>query len=147
MDTILNIFISLGVQKIVGIQFLTVVVFYFILTKLFFSKLQFVIETREGKTTKREGNANKMLNEAEALSLQYKKTIEDTQAQTFADASKKKNILLEEQRSALKQKANQLEEEMTKQRQVNLKEIESQKAIVMNQAEELSKQLLEKISK
>lgn len=147
MDTILNIFVSLGVEYIIIYQFGILVVFYFILTKLFFSKLQFVIEQREAKTTKREGKANKMFQEADAISEQYKKAIEETQADSFASASKQKAELLEAQRANLKKRATELDAQMEQQRQENKKQVEAQKTVVMGKADELAKELLNKLTK
>lgn len=147
MDTIVNIFVSLGVQKIVVVQFAIVVVLYFVLTKLFFSKLQFVLELRESKTTKREGQANSMFAKAESLSQEYKKALDDTQGAAFEKSSKQKAALLEKQREALKAKNREVDQKIEQERQANQKMIEEQRSVVMAKADELAKQLVEKLSK
>lgn len=147
MDTIVNIFVSLGVQKIIVVQFASVVVFYFILTKIFFSKLQFVIETRDAQTTKREGSANKMFAKAEALAAEYKKSIDQAQSENFELLSKKKAAFIERQKNELKQKNQEVEESLDSARAESMKKIESQKNQIMAQADELSKQLVDRFNK
>ncbi len=147
MDTLINIFKSLGVDQTVFIQFGIVVVLYFILTTLFFGKLQFVIETRDNKTTKREGNANKMLAEAEALAEKYKKTIDEAHSEAINQSTKKKNALAEKNKEQYKAKVSQIEAALDEARARNQEEIESRRQQVMSNADSLSKELLTKLSK
>lgn len=147
MDTLINIFKSLGVDQTVFIQFGIVVVLYFILTTLFFGKLQFVIETRDNKTTKREGNANKMFAEAEALAEKYKKTIDEAHSEAINQSTKKKNALTEKNKEQFKAKASQIEAALDEARARNQEEIESRRQQVMSSADSLSKELLTKLSK
>jgi F0F1-type ATP synthase membrane subunit b/b' len=147
MDTIVNIFVSLGVQKIIVVQFASVVVFYFLLTRIFFSKLQFVLETREAKTTKREGGANQMFAKAEVLAAEYKKSIDQSQAESFELLAKKKSSLMELQKAELKKKAQEIEASLETARNDSMKKIDSQKNQIMAQADELSKQLVDRFNK
>ncbi|MEC8624885.1 MAG: hypothetical protein VXY34_08705, partial [Bdellovibrionota bacterium] len=72
MSIIDGLFESLEINlKIVGTQFVIIVVLYFVLDFLFFKKLLFVLVHRESKTTKLEEEANKKLVEAESLSSEY----------------------------------------------------------------------------
>jgi F0F1-type ATP synthase membrane subunit b/b' len=147
MDTIVNIFVSLGVQKIIVVQFASVVVFYFLLTKIFFSKLQFVIETREAQTTKREGSANQMFAKAEALAADYKKSIDQAQSENFELLAKKKSAYLENQKNELKKKNQEVDASLEVARKESMKKIDSQKSQIMAQADELSKQLVDRFNK
>ena len=52
MDMILTIFKSLGVDQTVFIQFATLIIIFFLVSNLLFSKLQEVLALREEKTTK-----------------------------------------------------------------------------------------------
>lgn len=145
MQTILNIFISLGVDQTVFIQFALVVVIYFILKFTFFSKLQEVLDTRENKTTKMESGANKKFTEAEALAAKYRAEIEKTDSEALNIITTKKNDVLAAQKAQVKSTEKALNSEYETKRKELEAEYNSKKNAILSQADSLSNDLVQKI--
>ena len=147
MDAILSIFQSLGVDQTVFVQFILVIIVFTILSSLLFPKVQEVLELRESKTTKLEGHAHTLYKKAEELADQYKNQIEKTHQEAQAVSSKKKAELLNAENAALKKKEEEIQKEYEAKRAEVLKEVSSKKTAVLSEAEQLSKSLLEKLTK
>lgn len=147
MDAILSIFQSLGVDQTVFVQFASVIVIFTILSCVLFPKVKEVLELRESKTTKLDGNANNLYKKAEDLSAQYKSVIEKTHQESQATAAKKKAELTDAERVELKKTEEVIQKDYDAKKTVVLKEIESKKSSVLAEADQLSKSLLEKLTK
>lgn len=145
MQTIINIFTSLGVDQTVFIQFALVVVIYFVLKYTFFSKLQFVLDTRESKTTKMESGANKKFTEAEALAAKYRVEIEKADSEAVKIITTKKQDALSAQKTQIKSTEKTLNAEFESKRAELEADFASKKAGVLAQADSLSKELVQKI--
>lgn len=147
MDTIINIFKSLGVDQTFFVQFAIVVTLYWLLKTLLFSKLQFVLELRESKTTKRQDEANKKFQQADQLALKYKETIEKVQQEAHQVVTSKRDESEKKMRAQVKEKATELEKEIEAKRAQAQTEIESKKANVLAQADSLANELVQKLTK
>lgn len=147
MDAILSIFQSLGVDQTVFVQFILVIVIFTILSCILFPKVQEVLELRESKTTKLEGHAHALYKKAEELADQYKNHIEKTHQEAQLASSKKKAELLNAEKEALKKKEEEIQKDYDAKRAEVLKEVSSKKASVLSEAEQLSKSLLDKLTK
>jgi len=145
MQTILNIFISLGVDKTVFIQFALVVVIYFVLKFTFFSKLKEVLDTRENKTTKMESGANKKFTDAEALAAKYRSEIEKADEEALKIVTSKKSEVLSSQKAQVKSTEKALSGEFEAKRKELEADYASKKVSLLSQAESLSNELVQKI--
>ncbi|PIK14312.1 hypothetical protein [Halobacteriovorax sp. JY17] len=146
MDTFLNIFKSLGADITFFYQLALVIIFYFVLKYSLFGKLQEVLELRENKTTRLEGNANKKFAEAEELAQKYKAELNKANQEAYSLLSDKKNSALDAQKSKLKEVENQLNIQVETKRKEFMAELETHKANVLKEADSLSSDLVNKLT-
>ena len=146
MSIIDSLFDSLKINlNIVGIQFLIIVALYFILDFLFFKKLLFVLLHRESKTTKLEEEANKKLVEAESLSSEYNKKLQDLAAEVYKNVQGQKQEIDEKEKESLKKAEDQINTEVDKQRKIIREEVEMKREGVFQNKESLSTTLVDKL--
>jgi F-type H+-transporting ATPase subunit b len=146
MDTILNIFTSLGADKTFFHQLALVIIFYFALKMSLFSKLQEVLDLRENKTTKLDGNANKKFAEAEELSLKYKSELDKANQEAFSVISKQRNESQNIQKTKVKEVEAKLNAEVDEKRKEFMAELEVHKTNILKEADSLSGELVNKIT-
>ncbi len=144
MDLILSVFKKLNVDQTVFIQFGILVVLFFLLKVIFFNKLQFVLELRESKTTKLEDNANKTFSQAESLSQKYKEQIDKAYVEAQDKYNKRKNEILDREKQNIKTAENQINQEVEKERAAFVAELDSKKKEVLDNADSLAKNLVDK---
>lgn len=145
MDAILNIFKSLDIDQSFFIQFALVVILYAILRNLLFSKLQEVLELREAKTTKMEDGANEKFKKADELSKQYKIKIDEARSKAFDIVTKKKAEVVARETKTIKDHEKNLESQVASKRSAFETEINSKKEAILQQADSLSQDLVNKI--
>lgn len=146
MDTILNIFKSLGADETFFYQLALVIIFYFALKMSLFSKLQEVLDLRENKTTKLDGNANKKFAEAEQLSLKYKSELEKANQEAYSIVSQKRNEALNQQKKKVKEVEARLNSEVEEKRKEFMAELEVHKTNILKEADSLSSELVNKLT-
>lgn len=147
MDTIVVILTALKIDKTVLIQFGILLVFFNIAAPLFFKRLQDIIEYRESKTTKLENHAHAVYKQAEDLAEQYKAKVEKTHADSQVATSKKKAEVMDKERELLKSAEEQINTEYETRRSQILKDVSEKRSAVMAEAEKLSGNLVEKLTK
>jgi F-type H+-transporting ATPase subunit b len=147
MDMILTIFKSLGVDQTVFIQFCTLIAIFFLVSNLLFSKLQEVLVLREDKTTKLEGNAHTIYKQADELAEQYKARLEKSHQDSHHSNQKKKSEIANLHKEKIKMAEDQFSKEYEEKRAVILTEVAAQKATLMSKVDELSGNLVSKLTK
>ena len=146
MSIIDGLFESLEINlKIVGTQFVIIVVLYFVLDFLFFKKLLFVLVHRESKTTKLEEEANKKLVEAESLSIEYNKKLQDLAAEVYKTVQGQKQEIDDKEKENLKKAEDQINLEVDKQRKIIREEVDMKREGVFQNKESLSTTLVDKL--
>lgn len=144
MDLILSVFQKLHVDHTVFVQFGILIILFLVLKVIFFNKLQFVLELRESKTTKLEDNANKTFTEAETLSKKYKDEVDKAYVQAQEKYNKRKTEILERERDAVKSAESEINKDVEVERAKNVAELDSKKKEVLDNADGLAKNLVEK---
>jgi len=146
MESIINIFKQLGVDVTIWYQFVVFAILYPLLKYLFFSKLQFVLEHREGRTTKLESGANLKFSDAEKLSEEFDEKIKSAtnEAQLYFNAEKTKAA--EKISSDYKVKEKQILDVMDSEVEAFKSEIEKKKGAIIGQAANLSNSLVERLT-
>lgn len=147
MDMVLGIFAQLGADKTIWYQFTIVVVMYLLSKTLFFGHLQNVLETREDKTTKLEGNAEKQFEEVSKIAADYKEKIgaANKSAKVKLDSEKAEiSKSLEANYKAEEKKINDYIDSSRKESEAKLQE---QKDKILSDAEDLASSLVQKITK
>ncbi len=147
MNTIVTILNSLKIDATFLVQFALFVVFFNIIAPLLFRKLQEVLDLREQKTTKLESHAHHIYKQAEDLAEQYKGSVEKTHQDSQTIASKKKAEILAKEREILAGAEEKMSADYEGKRSVLLKELTEKRTAVMAEAEKLSNNLVEKLTK
>jgi F-type H+-transporting ATPase subunit b len=143
----LTIIKSLKIDQTVILQFVLFVIFFNIIAPVLFKKIQEILDLRDAKTTKLDSSANHLFKQADDLHEQYNGKIEKTHQDAQSTATKKKNETLVSEKALL----DSAEEKMTADYEVKkstlVKEMSEKRNIVMAEAEKLSGNLLDKLTK
>ncbi len=141
-----DVFKKLGIDSTIIFQFIIFLATFFILKVLFFSKLLFVLEQREGKTTKLEGTANEKFAEAEKMSNKYNDEVQEANVKAQELFSEKKNQIIDKERARFKSEESKVNADLDQKR----KEIESefliQKEAVLKNADSLAGDLSNRLT-
>ena len=111
----------------------------------FLKKLLFVLVHRESKTTKLEEEANKKLVEAEGLSSEYNKKLQDLAAEVYKTVQGQKQEIEEKEKENLKKAEDQINLEVDKQRKIIREEVDMKREGVFQNKESLSTTLVDKL--
>lgn len=147
MNTIVTILNSLKIDSTFLIQFALLVVFFNIIAPVLFKQLQKVLDLREAKTTKAESHAHHVYKQADDLAQKYKGSIEQTHNESQALASKAKADIAAKEAAIKTEAEDKLTAEYEANRAALLKELAEQKTKILLTAEQLSNNLVEKLTK
>ena len=124
----------------------TYIVFYLVISNLFFKKLLQVIVTRESKTTKLEGSANLKAQEAEQLKIDYKERINEAYAESQNELKMRKAKETQSKRDEYQESENNINKVADDKLAEELSLLNKQKAEVMGSAENLSDVLVDRLT-
>jgi F-type H+-transporting ATPase subunit b len=147
MDMILTIFKSLGVDQTVFVQAAILIVIFFLVSNLLFSKLQEILELREERTSKLENNAHAIYKQADELAEQYRANVEKTHQESHQLNQKQKAEISSAEKQKIKTTEDQFSLEYEEKRTKILEEVSQQKSYLLAKVEELSGNLVEKLTK
>lgn len=147
MDVVLGIFKQLGADISLLHQFLIFVAMFILSKTLFFNHLQFVIENREEKTVKLEGNAEKKFARISKMSSEYKEKIRAARKEAKDFVNSEKTKILKELESNYREQEGEINSFVESSRQEANKEIEKKKEEVLSQAQGLADGLIQKLIK
>lgn len=143
----LGIIKSLKIDQTVILQFVIFVIFFNIIAPVLFKRLQEILDLREAKTTKLDSSANHIFKQADDLHEQYNGKIEKTHQDAHALATKKKNETLASEKAVLTSAEEKLSAEYGVKKDALVKELAEKRNSVMAEAEKLSGNLLDKLTK
>lgn len=146
MESLIAIFNQLGVDGSIFYQFVLFFVLYFVVRSLLFKPLQDVIEDREGKTTKLEGQANHKFEKAKKLETEYKEKIDSAYLEAQEVFHSKKTEVIQREREVFKKAEAEILNEYEEKRKQELAAIESKRNEILDQAKNLSNDLVEKLT-
>ena len=145
MDVVLGIFDQLGADKSLIYQLVIFFVMFVLSKVLFFNHLQFVLENREEKTVKLEGNAEKQFQKISEMSASYKEKITAAHKQAKDQISNEKNQITKELESKYRDQEKEINLFVEKARIEANKEIDIKKDEVLAEAEQLADGLVQKL--
>ncbi len=146
MEMIITIFKSLGVDQTVFIQFVSLIIIFTLVSNLLFKKLKEVLELREKRTVKLEGNAHAVYKKADELAEQYRAHIEKTHQESHLHTQKKKAEALDKEAKIIKETEEKLQKDYEEKRAKLLADFNSHKAKSLEEVDSLSKKLVEKLT-
>lgn len=142
-----DIFVQLGTDQSILYQ-LAVIVVMFALSKMIFIKhMQSIIETREDKTSKLEGNTEKQFEEIQKIQAAYKAKIQTANKEVKKKLDEGKSELAKKYEADYRAEEVVVNEYINKSKKEIEAEISEKKSNVLNDAEELAKNLVNKIAK
>ena len=146
MDAINKVLEALHVDGTFFHQCVILVVLYFLIKTVLFSKLQYVLDLRESKTTKLENKANKMFSEAEELAKIYRTEMDKARSGGQSIISVRRNEVLEKTKTVIKDTEAELDLELEQARASNKEEVDSKRDSVLQGSTQLSDSLLKKLT-
>lgn len=146
MDLILSVLERLSIDKTIIPTFFIVIIFYLVISNLFFKKLLQVIVTREGKTTKLEGSANQKAQEAEQLKNDYKARMNEAYAESQNELKMRKAKEIQSKKDEYTQAENKINENADNKLSEEVAVLSKQKADIMASADGLSEILVDKLT-
>ncbi len=141
-----DVFRKLGIDSTIIFQFIIFLATFFILKVLFFNKLLFVIEQREGKTTKLESSANDKFAEAERLASKYSDEVRETNTKAQGIYSEKKTLTIDKERARFKSVEAEVNKELDVKRTEIEKEFQIKKEALMKNADSLADDLSNRLT-
>lgn len=147
MDMVINILKQLGADSTLWHQFLIVTVLYFLAKYTFLDHLEKVIENREERTVKREGNAEKQFDEINKLSNEYKDKISSTNKEAKISLDQNKKSIAKELENKYRDEEKTINEYIETSRKDLEADLAQKKDQVLSEAETLSNSLVQKIAK
>ncbi len=152
MDMLNNIFQltiikSLKIDQTVLVQFVLFVVFFNIIAPLLFKKVQEILDLRDAKTTKLESASHHIFKQADDLSLQYNAKIEKTHLDSQSVTTKKKSETISAENAVLHSAEDKMSAEFDAKKSTLGKEMSEKRKSVMAEAEKLSGNLIDKLTK
>lgn len=147
MEAIQGILSQLGIDNSIFYQFTIVLIIFTLARFIFLSKLQFVIELRESKTSKLEQGAEKVLDEANELSEKYQSLIEEAHQKAQNKFLERKKDILEKENEAYKSTEEEVSQYMSSARKEFFTELEHKKKQIFTNVDSLANLLLNKITK
>ncbi len=146
MDQLKIIFQSLNVDGSTFVIFGLVVLLFFILNSLLFSKLQFILELREGKTTRLDAEANSLFQEAEKMASEYNSKIDTAKIEGHNRFIEKRAQLEKRSHDAFKKAENDFLSEFEAKKEEVESEVERFRDLIFQEKSRVSDQLVEKLT-
>lgn len=147
MDAVVAIFRQLGANESIVYQFAIFLVVFLIAKFGFFNHLQRVLETREDKTVKLEGNAEAKFEEVNRLSSEYKSRIQAANKEAREKFDKEKSEIEKAEEGRYRSHEKDISEYIDSSRNEVMADLQSKKDQVMNEADQLANSLVQKITK
>lgn len=147
MDMVLGIFAQLGADKTLWYQFAIVVVMYLLSKTLFFGHLQTVLESREEKTVKLEGNAEKQFEEVNKIASEYKEKIGAATKSAREKLESEKSEITKSLEANYKAEEKKINDYIDASRKESEAKLQEQKDKILSDAEGLANTLVQKITK
>lgn len=147
MDLVIGILKQLGADSTLWQQFLIVTLMYFLSKYTFLDHLQKVIETREEKTVKLEGDAEKQFEEINKLSSEYKEKITSANKSARMKLDNFKKDVSKNLEGKYRSEEKNINDFIDNSRKEVEAELAQKKDQVLSDAESLANSLVEKIVK
>lgn len=146
MDMFIGILEQLGADKSVAYQIAIIVAMFVIAKFLFVNHLQNILETREDKTVKLEGNTEKQFAEITKIQNDYKEKIQTANKAARSKLEVSKAEIAKAQEANYKIQENEINEFIAKSRKEVEEEISGKKDEILADAQSLSANLVQKIT-
>jgi F0F1-type ATP synthase membrane subunit b/b' len=145
MDLVLSIFQRLDIDKTIFAQFAITVALFFLLDRILFRKILFVLKYREGKTTLLEEQANKKIAKADELAASYKDKLDLAFNEAQENLKKRKAEIARANRLELDRAVGEIVEDTEIKRKNFASEIKGKRESVLSASDELSNDLVNKL--
>ena len=145
MDALINVFVGLGVDQTIAIQFVIFVVVFFILKIVLFDKLKEIIIYREDQTSNLLKNSENINRESQDLEGKYKEMLGDAYKKAQEKINEEKNNTMITEDKRFKNSKNEILTLEEKKRSVIIKDIDVISNDILLNDKELSNQLVTKL--
>ena len=142
-----DIFVQLGTDQSILYQLGIIIVMFALSKMIFIRHMQAVIETRDEKTEKLEGNTEKEFEEIERIQNAYKLKIQAANKEVKKQLDEGKNELSKKYETQYRAEEVVVNEFINKSKKEIEADISDKRTAVLSDAEELAKSLVNKIAK
>jgi F0F1-type ATP synthase membrane subunit b/b' len=147
MDMVIGILKQLGADQTIVHQFIIVILMYTIAKFTFLDHLLKVITNREEKTVKLEGNVDKQFNTINEMANEYKSKLSHANKSSREKIEENKKEITKNFENKFRSEEKLISEFVDNTRSELEKELVVKKDVLLNEAEQLSNDLVQKIVK
>jgi F0F1-type ATP synthase membrane subunit b/b' len=146
MDMLIGIFKQLGANETIVYQIAIIIVMFVIAKFLFVNHLQSILETREDKTVKLEGNTEKQFAEITKIQNDYRDKIKTANKSVKSKIESAKAEIAKNEEAKYKLQETEINKYISTSRKEVEAEISGKKDKVLADADSLSTSLIQKIT-
>lgn len=147
MDLLLKVFMDLGANQSLFIQFGIIIVMFVLSKFLFLNHLQNILDTREAKTSKLDGDAEKQFAEVEKAQAEYKEKISKANKTVKAKVDNGKNDISKKYEGEYRSQEKEINAYIESSKKEVQESIQEKREKVLSDADQLSSSLVQKITK
>ena len=125
-------------------QFLVAVIIFLLCMRMFFSKLLWVLQERESKTTLLAKEADQIVARADQMTKSYKEKVEEVYGQAQKKAQDEKEKIIHREVQKYREEAGQINQSSEREREKVVASIRSQRALVLQEADDLADSLVDR---
>lgn len=145
MDIITSILTQLDVNSTIYTQLIIFIIFFVLVKFIFIDKLKTVLDSRGGELVKQDEKAVELEKMAREMELDYEQTLLKSRKEIEAKLDVKRNNLISEHAGIIKNQEIKTDEYINNQNKINQSEVQSMRANVMNQTNELSDLIIDRL--
>jgi len=147
MDLLLKVFMDLGANQSLFIQFAIIIIMFVISKFVFINHLQNILDTREAKTLKLDGDAEKQFAEVEKTQNEYKEKMSIANRSIKAKIDAGKTEITKKYETQYRTKEKEINLYIDSSKKEVQESIQEKKEKVLSDADQLAASLVQKITK
>lgn len=145
MELVLSVLEELQINSSVFYFLAVVFIMFFISRKVFFNKLQDLLEMRREKTSKLETKAESVFEKAQEMETEYLGKITEARSKAYKSFQDRKQSYVSDKADVVKKKESEVEGKVEAARASMNKEISEQKEKLLNEVGSLAEELTKKV--
>lgn len=147
MDILLKVFQDLGADQTLFVQFVIVIIMYNLSRFVFVNRLHKVLDTREDKTSKLDGDAEKQFAEIKKTQDEYKEKMQAANKKVKTSIEERKNDIVKNNEAQFRVKEKEINTYIDNSKKEVQENINDKREQVLGDAEHLAASLVQKITK
>lgn len=147
MDLLLKVFMDLGANHTLFVQFVIVIIMFVVSKFVFINHLQNILDTREAKTSKLDGDAERQFAEIEKAQADYKEKISVANKSMKNKIDSGKTEVSRKYETVYREQEKEINKYIESSKKEVQESIQEKKSKILSDADKLSSSLVQKITK